>query len=224
MRCPSKTPRPMFVFSDDIPRRPSRVRGSVLPQEYTLSQFVRNLTGKHESWTDSTPACEWMLVECDAHEHVTSLKWSRTLFEDFEFDPPCADIKGELQWEYTPQTLLVFESFLQDLSGPVRLALLPSCLREFDIGGNECSGHLDLTHLPCSLELLNLSYNSFEGDIDLNSLPASLCFLNLSSNALYGSLDFSKISSTVRIQLDRNCFIIPDAVPQNVAVGKQKRN
>ena len=211
----------ILFFSVDVPLRASRVRGSALPQEYMLSRFVNTLLIKDKSWTDNTPACEWKFVECDTDKHVTSLKWQSNMFQDSLADS--LTIKGELQWVYTPHTLLFFRAYMQALFGSLHLSLLPPRLITFDIALNRCSGHLDLTHLPCSLVTLDLNFNKFEGEIDLSCLPASLKTLNLCSNELYGNVDLTKISKDIEsIKLAKNYFFIPETIPEKVFFGIQK--
>ena len=221
---PFNTMRAILLTNADILSRPSKVRGAVLPQEYTLSRFVSNLASLEESWTEATPACEWRYVLCNAEKQVTSLGWDNKLFED-ETDEGGSEfpiLDGPLLWEYIPHTLILFTAYVQDLSGPVPLSVLPNCLTKFNIRTNECSGQLDLIHLPSALEILDLRNNQFEGTIDLTRLPAHLKCLYLGGNNLSGSLDLTHVSENVQnINLEHNFFNVQRTVPNNVEFGTQ---
>ena len=217
----------IFLMSADISYRASKVRGTVLPQEYTLSRFVSNLTTRQTSWKETTPACEWRYVVCNEEKQVISLQWENTMFEGDIFDddyiPDYPALAGELLWEYMPCALISFTAYLQDLVGPVQLSVLPNSLKKFDICMNKCTGLLDLVHLPSTLEYLDLSFNQFEGEIDLTQLPGCLKHLDLSSNYLCGSLDLTLVPENVhKFVLSKNYFAKPHVVPKNVEFGDQK--
>mmetsp|Transcript_20898 Transcript_20898/g.28813 ORF Transcript_20898/g.28813 Transcript_20898/m.28813 type:complete len:221 (-) Transcript_20898:52-714(-) len=213
----------------DSSLRPNRVRDTLLPLEYTLSRFVGNLVDKEESWTETTPACEWRFVRCNAEKQVTAFEWDNNepciLLSDSDdcAYPESPTLEGELLWEYIPHTLISFTATLQNLVGPVQLPMLPNRLMVFKIGSNECSGPLDLTDLPSALELLHLDHNRFEGEIDLTRLPGCLKALDLSSNNLSGSLELTRLSVNVRLNLMQNYFATPHGVPKNVIFGDQKK-
>ena len=203
------------VLSRDGVSQLSKVRGAILPQEYTLSRFVSNLTEKDASWSDRIPACDWKHVECDSHGQVVSLEW-----ENHTSDLTDADylsLGGQLLWEHIPQTLVSFHGASQYFMGPVALSLLPPLLRTFIISYNAFNGELDLTHLPCKIQVIWLNGNQFTGKIDLTSLPASIQTMNLSYNKLCGNVDLSKLpANLIQLVLSGNYFDGSAFVPENV--------
>ena len=216
----------MFVLirlsAVDGSSRPSKVRGTVLPQEYTLAQFVSNLTDKELTWSEETPACEWKYVECNPDKQVVSLEWSNTFLDSAFSDYP--SVQGQVLWEFIPNTLRVFRACRQGLTGPVKLSLLPPQLRIFVINLNLCDGTLDLTLLPCDLKNLTLNSNKFVGEIDLTRLPASLQNLDLHNNRLHGKLDLAKLpEALIVLRLSDNYFDIPESIPDLVVVGSQSK-
>ena len=189
--------------------RPSKVRGAILPQEYTLLRFLSKANFSDTSWSTQTPACDWTGITCNADQAVIHIDWS---FDLFATDPP--DVHGELLWQHMPRTVMHFEARYQLLSGPVELPDLPPDLQEFDINNNKCDGSLEFTSLPRRIEILVLRNNMFFGTIDLTSLPVAIRTIDLSRNQLCGELNFIKLPASLqRLNLSDNGYIKPDRLP-----------
>ena len=206
-----------FRAAENMSSRAGRVRTGLLPQEYTLTQFISNITTSESSWNAQNPACEWTYVECNPQKEVASLNWG-----DIQFDSS-AHICGSFKWEYMPHTVLLFEAYWQSLTGNLNVSLLPSKLEDFDISTNLHTGTLDFTNLPSSLCLLRLNTNHFEGTVDFTCLPASLRQIDLADNCFCGDLDFTKLPPQIeKVRISRNFFNIPEYVPPQIMISYQK--
>mmetsp|Transcript_33649 Transcript_33649/g.46044 ORF Transcript_33649/g.46044 Transcript_33649/m.46044 type:complete len:284 (+) Transcript_33649:84-935(+) len=199
-------------------RRPSKVRGASLPQEYILERLVSNASNRHRSWNSSVPACDWEMVECYEENTVTGLIWTDL------------NLGGTLCWEYLPSTLYAVhaeENMLEGnftwphmlpemtsirldenyFMGNVDLRNLPRVLEELHLSMNSFSGEIDLTCLPQTLQALFLSCNEFSGTVDLTNLPDELEYLGLGKNELSGALNFSKFPFSLQyVYLNDNKF------------------
>ena len=211
------------VRTADSSYRPSKVHGAVLPQEYTLLQFLGKIDLSEASWSTQTPACEWKYVICNEELEVTHIHWDY-LPTNLCFSKVCLTnvLQGELLWQYLPHTLIHFSAQCHGITGPIDFSVLPSKLVNFYIGSNKCDGSLDLSHLPSSLNVLFLSHNKFTGEIDLTCLPGSISEVHVRDNRLYGALNFSKLPRSLRgLDLSNNCFVVPEHVPDVVIIGLQ---
>ena len=198
-----------FFTSNSTSRKRGKIRGTILPQTYSLLHAVRHITNPDESWTTQKSACEWFGVICNSSEEVTIVVWSSM------------GLKGNLTYTHLPPTVGEVNLFENNLCGPLpledlylplqELALpqnmhsgslvlngisLP--LRKLSLQENNFSGTLDLTSLPSSLKELRLQCNHFEGGISLEKLPASLVLLSLSQNLLVGQISLSSLPSSLK--------------------------
>ena len=186
---------------DRTRRRPGKVRGSNLPQEYELSQFVANIENPYPSWNTSTPACEWKGAWCDTEQKVRYINWHSFIGQQ---------LRGSLQWNYFVFTLHEFRAPYNKLTGNVRLDMLPSKFVEFSIPSNLFTGGLELCDLPESLEEVQLYRNDFQGSIDMSCLGKNIRTLKVSRNDLSGEIDFTSLPSCIDfISLSHNRFTGP---------------
>ena len=166
--------------------RASKVRGALLPQEYSLYQLIQNTTNTHVSWSASTVACEWDGAYC-IDDKVVRLNWSGR------------GIRGTLRWEHLPSTLLFFDAgedsdfptfgnfYMHDvicnsLCGELPFEVLPKSLEYLYVGRNKLIGSFNGKDLPHHLVELYLHDNEFDGTIHFPSLPQTLTVLCVSKN------------------------------------------
>ena len=178
--------------------------------EVRLLSFLRNVTGLHTSWGESTPVCKWRGVTCNDAQQVVSLCW---IFE----------LSGALLWNLLPVSLDTLQLQRNSFTGRVFLGDLPREMRKLDLSFNLFSGKLDWSVLPPSLRELNLSCNHFSGPIilqtlshtaievillqnntftsnlQLSDLPPKLRELNVEYNYLSGRPDFTRLHEGLRI-------------------------
>ena len=208
----------LFFKTADLVSRPAKVRGTFLPQEYILSQFISHIVTSEESWTVETSACEWKYVKCNSKKEVTHLYWSSSIF-----DSECPTIEGELLWKFIPHTLLYLGTFWQSITGTVELSLLPPHMEEIHVGSTKCHGSLELTNLPSTLKVMDLQENNLTGQIDLTSLPALIREINLSFNYLRGTVDLTKLPESLKeLDLSYNRFKVSEYVPDVVNIEHQE--
>ena len=181
------SPFPQFYISHamDLPdrriteKRPSKVRGAQLPQEYELSQFIQHIHKTKTTWNTSNPACEWEGVTCDEELNVMEVNWG------FMF------LSGSPSWGDLCRTVRNFSVWENGLTGGVSFSELPPGLSYLQLSTNAFSGELDLTHLPARLESLLLKDNKFEGNVDLTHLPSTLRKLCMSENQISGKVNLT---------------------------------
>jgi len=203
-----------FNAADEL-SRPSKVRGAILPGEYSLVQLLSKAEFSEPSWSVHTPARQWEGVKCNDEDEITDLNW----VADFH-SASSPRIRGELLWQHLPHTLVHFFAMFHGISGPVDLSSLPPALIEFNIDMNQFDGSLDLTNLPHRLEILSLAYNLFSGEIDLTRLPASIRELRLAGNDLCGDIDLTKLPASLSVlELLGNRINRPKHVPKFVDIG-----
>jgi len=171
--------------------RRGKVTALLLPQEDMLERFLSNVTEKHDSWrttkknwfgrVERISACSWLGFTCNEHQQVENIHFTRKR------------LKGSLQWEYLPPTILSCNVAEHDFTGSLSLHALPSRMIELKAKGNKFSGELCLTRLPDTLTYLNLAKNLCEGSVDVTQLPAGLISILLSQNNLSGNVDLSRL-------------------------------
>ena len=193
----------MFISSflrckDTGVSRPSKVRGTFLPQEYSLAQFVANIHNPHESWTANTTACEWKGVSCDKNQNVIAIEIGMSRYAAPEY-------YGTLAWGYMPGSIQTCEISRSGISGILPVRELPAALNIFRVPNCDLFGNLDMTVLPPALTTLNLNGNRFKGSLDLMSLPPNLVVLELNRNCFEGPVDFSRLPVHLKnVDLRRN--------------------
>jgi len=157
--------------------RPGKVRGAFLSQEYDLDRFFQGVENIPLNWGDATSTTMWHNIRRDAEGTIISIvlmNRSRRL-------------RGQLHWEYFPQTITRLSLQGNELSGGVSFSYLSPCLKWMNIARNEFSGKLNLASLPQDLVEFIADENKFDGDLCLKSLPPSLVTLCLGSNQFSGS-------------------------------------
>ena len=126
-----------------LKQRLAKVSVSLLPPEYLLDRFLRNVSGMQQMWTTSTAACEWQFVACDATGHVS------TLLHSF------AHNLSTLSWGDLPSTVQHVElagpyGNHRRLTGRLDVHLLPRTLGELRVHEQQFYGGLDVhCHLRC---------------------------------------------------------------------------
>ena len=166
-----------------LPADPSlgRVGKETFSQQTLMELFI---AGMHNAQRicidDDSPVeiCDWTGVVLDSAGHVT------------EIDFKCSDLRGSVQLEWLPPTVvLVFLDF-NTLSGSIDLTRLPPAPRELVLSWNRFTGCVDLTSLPETLETLDLTWNKLSGPIDVRKLPSGMKTLYLNRNEFTGHTDF----------------------------------
>ena len=189
--------------SDSAPvRKPARVRGPSLPQEYDLARVVSNISSRDPSWTTETHACAWHGVTCVVSGQVDEIKW------------PAMELRGTISWCHIPvtvQTVILGKYFswerLNKITGSLPVLELPPRLETFIIDANDMTGGIDLDELPSDLIYFGVAKNRFEGSVSLSCLPQGLTILDLQENLLYGELDLTTLPSTLeKLYLANNMF------------------
>ena len=161
-------------------RVPSKVTGSLLPQEYDLSRFIGGIENPLGSWNSDVPACDWTGIRCDEQKAVTGIYWL------------ARDLKGVLNWQYIPSTIEDFFAAGNQFSGHLPFEVLPSTLRNFCAGRNELTGTPNFCTLS-GLYGITINDNLFTGHVDFDLLPVSLKKLFAQFNAgLEGTLDLNR--------------------------------
>ena len=197
-------------FMTDLVHR-GKICRSVLPLEIQLTRLISGIENPHESWTSSTPGCQWEGVSCERDLKTLSIHWD-TLYSNRSSNP-CL-LQGFLKWEYLPVNtvqmrfstnaitgtldtsllplgLAVFDGYSNYVSGRLELDALPATLKELEVRRNSFMGPLVLTHLPHGMVSLLLGSNRFTGTVNLSALPRSLVQIDISRNELSGEVDFS---------------------------------
>ena len=218
--------------------RAGKVRGSDLPPEYDLLNFISQVQRPDPSWNSSTSACTWKGITCSTNAQVRALRWVG------------ASLCGTLQWKYLPKTTEIMEANGCDLQGNVDVTVLPQvlnffCIRKnffqqgiefrhlpqrlssFDVMRNVLSGEADLTLLPRDIRTLSIALNAFSGPLDLTHLPASLRSISLGNNNFTGHVDLSMLPPTLYEIFLINNFRLEGEVeisklPQSVALWNWK--
>ena len=116
--------------------RPAKVRGTFLPNEYLLANFIRGIENPHPSWTTDTPACKWMGAYCYIENEVHALIWTEL------------KLQGTVEWKYLPSTLRNFGLQRNKLRGGVDFSVLPEALTKMLIGNNCSREHFVLRISP----------------------------------------------------------------------------
>ena len=160
--------------TEDSSSKPSKVRGTALPQEYELEAFTRNMAPHHVTWNTHIPACQWKGVKCDddTESIVTHISWIYY------------SLVGNPRWEHMPITLTAISLLANQLQGLVCLHQLPLVMANYSVSYNLFNGPLDFSQLPSSLYRLQLENNQFSGNIDLSCLPFDLVSLGLAGNPM----------------------------------------
>ena len=135
--------------------RPAKVRGTFLPNEYLLANFIRGIENPHPSWTTDTPACKWMGAYCYIENEVHALIWTEL------------KLQGTVEWKHLPSTLRNLGLQRNKLRGEVDFSVLPEALTKMLIGNNLFSGALCFENFPPFLTVLDLSNCCFSGHVDL---------------------------------------------------------
>ena len=163
------------LFSDE---RAGRIRGAILPSEYELYRFIRNVTNRNPTWSTSLSACDWEWVTCNTAREVKRLRWGGL------------GLCGSILWKHTPATIELLDmggdasgDHINFLSGEVNFRLLPPGLLALYLEFNKFTGELVASHLPSRLKSLHLASNYFHGFINFYELPSSLFVLDVSKNA-----------------------------------------
>ena len=132
-----------FEAADDSNRtvqktRRGKVRGTNIPQEYELAQFVQNLLNPDPTWYSSVPLCEWHGVTCDEDSQVRQIDWSSMR------------LTGSLQWRHLCHILRRLLLWQNKLTGSVPLDVLPRGIMEMDLSINEFAGNwiCYIYHMP----------------------------------------------------------------------------
>ena len=196
--------------------RSGKVSQATLPEEYKLAQLVRDLemirrdfvwvpqttyhpvllkqsyveSGLPESWSTSTPACEWFGVKCNDNSQIVEICWDG---DENQI------LRGIIYFQHLPQTLLRFSGERHAMRGLVSLRELPLNLEVFDLTINNFQGELDLSSLPQSMKALILGQNAFRGEICLTNLPSHLEKLDLRCNDLSGCPDLTALPASLQI-------------------------
>ena len=157
----------MFLKAEetDVPvpssSRIGKVRGTFLPVEYELAKLISDVENPHESWSTTTPACEWDGVDCNDKGEVIEVSWG------------FRGLLGTLHWEHLPRSLTSLSVYNNQLRGPVDFSSLPRGLAHLWISSNAFSGELHFEHLPPGLRILNISNCHFSGFVDFSCLQRS---------------------------------------------------
>ena len=179
-------------------KRPGKVRGAKLPQEYELAQFIQDTMNPVASWDTSIPACNWNHVFCNAELQVTKISWGYL------------SLSGSLKWQYLCHTVREVTLWRNRLTGTVPLDVLPLQMIYLDIENNKFSGELDLSHSPCGMEALLLTENKFRGYLDLTHLPSTMTRLQIAHNQLCGEVGFTHLPDEMEhLNLSQNLFTGP---------------
>ena len=175
--------------------RSGKVRGSVLPTEYELVRFVRNVSHSEPTWTPNTEACEWYGARCDDERILLELNWASI------------GLRGPLSWENMPRSLEHFRGSRNKLGGSLPLGCLSEKIHTLYLSDCELVSQLDLSEMPRIMKILCLAENNFEGSIDLNHLPHDLNVLILSDNQLSGEISLNYLPpSLMDLRLSSNEF------------------
>mmetsp|Transcript_318 Transcript_318/g.443 ORF Transcript_318/g.443 Transcript_318/m.443 type:complete len:211 (+) Transcript_318:92-724(+) len=183
----------LFSFSGADISRPSKVKGTFLPQEYEMARFLANISNPHPSWRPTTTLCEWHSVYCDEEKRVNYIDLGATDLFDTEYK-----YFGTLAWSHMPRTTDHFVMSDQEgVTGTLPIAYLPIALTRFLLLSCDLFGFVDLTILPPGLRR-SLTNNRFCGTLDLTSLPATLVSLDLYGNEFEGPVDLSKLPASLK--------------------------
>ena len=203
-------------MDSSIASRPSKVRGSFLPEEYELTRLIENITIPLKTWNDATPACKWDHVVCNDHERVTELLWSVVYTR--------GTLSGTLQWHHLPKAIrgvfLQGNYFRNEIKGSIDVSTFPQTLQRFSVATGRFSGTIDFSTLPISLISLNLSYNFFTGLVDATCLPPKIIEIKLNDNIFLGTPDLSRLPNSLKFfAISHTHLALPDGtVPECMSV------
>ena len=198
--------------------RASKVHKSILAPEYHLARLIANVSNPDISWKIENSAAHWMGVRLDHNSNVFELNWRHR------------GIKGQMFFEFLPNTVQKIRLEHNFLTGPISIGLaaeklerayldynllsgeiilgeLPRAMKHFWVRFNQCAGKLDLTTLPPMMKDLLLDGNDFSGTIFFGSLPPTLSQLFLDHNRLNGELDLGFLPQELEtLSLHNNSF------------------
>ena len=130
-----------------------------------LYLMTLNVTNKRPSWLQSTPACQWEGVGCNADGHVVQIEWSSF------------NLGGYPNLATLPQGLQYLDVAGNQLTGNPNLGTLPQGLQHLDLSINEFTGTPDLAMLPQGLQHVDLSANQLTGTPNLGMLQLGSLFV-----------------------------------------------
>ena len=200
-----------------------KVRGAVLPQEYILAQFTRNMTFAEHTWKTENPACGWAGVQCQNGEDVSNIQWEgrslRGVPEWRELTLPQLlylelgtyftgnQLSGNITWSWLPKSLLVFVVDNNEFTGSVETSCLPSALQTFSLNLNQFVGTVNFSGLPKSIVRAQFESNKFTGSVALEALPLNLQCLYADRNNFSGTVDLTRLPINTRsMYLSHNAF------------------
>ena len=196
--------------------------GASLPQEYELTELIKDIENPDSTWNINAPACQWNGVKIGerfmrGRPKSRTGKSSSSFFIDYhesvdinvkELLWSSMRLRGALRWQYLPRTLKYLELGNNQLSGSVSTTDLPPLILNFEVFSNFFTGNPCPTDFPRSVNVIELSGNKFDGYLHLLSLPPALTVLSLRSNYFSGFLNLAELPySMVRLDLSKNRFV-----------------
>ena len=184
-------------MNTSVPLKAAKVQGNLPPPEYQLAHLIENffMYRHRPSWSMDNPACKWSGITCDEEGHVIKIEW-----DEYR-------LSGDLQWEFLPHTLAMFNLNSNKLEGKVPFTELPPKLTTLCMDGNFFYSEADFTALPDTMGYMVLSDNNFSEEICLTKLPQTLFFFNLARNRFSGPLDLTNLPSSMNsLFLNNNRF------------------
>ena len=186
-----------------------------------MLSLTKDMTNKYPDWNQTTPACNWTGVTCNAGPtgpFVQTILWNS---RGLGGTPNFATLPVGLQFLYmhtnqlvgTPNLgslnseLLMLALYQNDFTGTPNLCCLNEKLQELYLYSNSFTGEPDLSRLNTGLHQLDISDNQFTGTPKLDTLPDGLLLMLLEVNNFTGTPDLTKLNKNLQaLRLDRNQF------------------